>query len=317
MARKRYSPIGLNITDRAVFAIQFTISGGRAKVHHQVTVALEDGVDGAELSALKAIRADMTTNAFHRRDVIASVHNHSVDMRKITLSKDLLSGTPEFHEALVLEARPVLPYDPDHAVLDFLPISDHSEEPSEDNVYLLFASRKESINRQLAALSAAGFACLHIDAGPCAASRMFSSGETVLLVEIDAHHLQVSVSQGTELLFSRTLSHGFIREDEGAEQALSESATEVVDTAHENLVTEIKRSVEYFGHQRDAQPIDCGVLLGLPTPPEFVELLSKRLDFTIHEGTSFLTGSQLEVEPFDDALEFAVASGLALREYWS
>lgn len=208
--KRGFTPIGLNMTETAVHAAQFRVENGDTELaavdSYDIPIVDERRNEHAALQAL----AD--SGLFEGRDVISSLPNAEVAVRKIMLPPGTNAGDPdELMEALTLEARSVLAYGPENAVLDYVPIGTEAVGDKERQVCLLVALNRETVNRHMALLKSAGFRCGHLDLAPCAAARILVDENTQIgwaVADLDEENTTFSVMAGRSLVFSRTFKVG-------------------------------------------------------------------------------------------------------------
>ena len=207
-----YTPIGLSISEGSIHAIQFRLNGDQTEVHAEASQRIQE-VDGRrdELHALQAICA---AGNFEGREAVSALPAAEVAIRNVVLPEDVdpdLDYTT-FFEALTMEARSVLPYSPENALLDYLPQDITRNDDTEGKGVLLFAARRDVVNRHFALLKEVGLRCLHLDVAPCAAARVVGDEEeTWSVVDFDTEHTNVSIVRGSKLFFSRTVKFGVQR----------------------------------------------------------------------------------------------------------
>jgi type IV pilus assembly protein PilM len=210
---QKYTPIGIDVRESSVHAVQFASDQGNPKVH----VAATEPIVGAASSpagvapVVMALKSLVTGYPFVGRDVIGSVPSQDVDVRPIRLPEGVVPGDDDhFRSALNMEARSCLLYSPEEAVLDYVPLGVQSGGEGQHHSVLLVAVKKESVNGHLALLRAAGLNCVHLDVVPCAAARILGNGEaTHAAIDLDRRQTVVLMARGADLLFSRTIKFGF------------------------------------------------------------------------------------------------------------
>lgn len=209
---KGCTPIGIDIRDMAVHAMQFIETKEGIRLHASATEPVsESRASGmrtpALLDALKALRAG---GRFKGRKAVTAMSCGHVDIRPLHLPMGVEPDDSEgFYKALRHEARSVLPYSPDLAQLDYLPLGHEVVDGKPRFALLLVAARMEKVNRHLAILSSAGFECMHMEASAYSSLRILKEPETTyVVVEIDQDAMVVSVAREGKLLFSRTVPFG-------------------------------------------------------------------------------------------------------------
>lgn len=226
--RNRYTPIGIDVRDAEVHAVQFRIRPGGYDLHavasERANGAEEDGV-GFILDGLIQM---MQSGYFVGNKAVCCMRNREVDIRPIVMPLGLYDDSVEgFSEALILEARSALPYPPESAMMDFLPLGTELVEGVENPALLLVASKTENVNRHLALMTRAKVNCAHLEGAPCALARILSETEGTLCVfDIDSACTEISIIEDGALRFSRTLHMGYRHMSEQIERALHVEADE-------------------------------------------------------------------------------------------
>lgn len=202
-------PIGVHVRGNAVHALQFNRVNGALRIRARASEPLVRGyAEPGEL--LDALRRLLSDHPFLGRRVIASLPAPEVEVRPLRLPEGVIPGTPGFEEVFLVEAKASLLYDLREAVLDYLPLTERLPEGERRHTVLLISSRRERVNRFLAAFREAGMNCEHLEMSPCAAARVLGErGVPYAMVDIDGDFTVISIATGQKLLFSRTVKTGF------------------------------------------------------------------------------------------------------------
>lgn len=200
--------MGVDIRGSEVHLIQFVVTPEGIHLHAAVSEQIRGGNGAA--GTLDALKAALRARPFVGNSVVCSLRSEEVAIRPLTMPAGVTPDHEEdFRAALELEARPVLPYGPENAKMDYLPLAPQMKEGTERFSLLLIAIKEEDVNRHLALLKAAGLRCLHLEVGPCAITRMFSREEQAYcVISVDTDCTEVSIATGENLLFSRTIRVG-------------------------------------------------------------------------------------------------------------
>jgi len=161
------------------------------------------------------IRRMLAEHHFIGRNVASVLRRADVLIRPVNLpSKIDPRDTEKVWDALQSEARRYLPYPPEEAVLDFLPVGKVRDEEEAKLEVLLISAPEDKVNEHLSLLEAAGLHCTCIDVVPCAVIRTASSnggqgfeGATVV-VEIGDRATVIGIFRAGQLLFSRNVNTG-------------------------------------------------------------------------------------------------------------
>ncbi|MBN1865946.1 pilus assembly protein PilM [Candidatus Sumerlaeota bacterium] len=234
MRSKRTTPIGLDIRDSEVHAVQFEVADGRPALRAAAVWAVPPASEADERAPalLAALRSLSLDRRFVGRKVVSALPANQVDVRPLRLRPGV---TPEdgaaFQENLILEARSSLLYSPEEAYIDYVPLGTTIEDGQQKYAVLLIAARREHVNRHLAVLRAAHLDCVHIEPGAPAALRMLRDGDgTVAFLDVDADTTSISVGKQGGVLFSRTVSTGTRGMIRSLAQALRISEKEALRT---------------------------------------------------------------------------------------
>ena len=211
-SRRGYTPVGLDIRDSVVHAVQFAAEGGARRFHAAASVPIATTPDSKdyEEAVLDAMNYIPRAADFRGRDVVIAVPNREVDVRPVTLPADISPADPEaFQEALLLEARACLLYPIEEAIINYLFLDEEESQDGQPTRLLLLAARRDSIDRQLARLEKTSFQCALIDSGPRALLRALSDENSELcVIDLDWDCCTVAIGSKHRLLFSRTVDIG-------------------------------------------------------------------------------------------------------------
>ena len=347
---REYTPIGLDIENGAICAVQFKRTRQGLRVHS--TAKSLAATTESSRNPVEELRAVMHDTDFVGRDVVSAVSNTETDVRPIQLPAEIDSDRhPDFWDAVRMEASSCLLYTPEEAVIDYLPLHDRSDGGMQ---ILLIAARKECVNRHLALLRAAGLRSVHLDVGGCAAARLVGrKNESVAIVDYGPECTSITMARGPQLLFSRAVRTGHSALTAAVTKGLgidehdavhmlrtiglrSESrsttwmqsveqdgrmsrddlASTIFDTCYEVLDAfsgEIRRSLEYFSAQRQDFAPEKVVLAGALLPLNIEQCLSSRLPLPIELADSLATFADGNVERGHRDPAYVVAAGLAMR----
>jgi len=210
---RTHSPIGVDVGDRTIRAVQFRRRGQRTELHAARSRQMprsEDGSQDGAAGALETLRSVIGDGPFVGAEIVSAVPSRDVDIRPLRLPAGVSrENDEEFEEALLLSARSSLLYNIEEAVVDYLPLGAEREESEERLAVLLVAAKKRDVNRLLALFKGAGLRCLHLDARPCASARVLcEDGGAFAMIELGPTCATFSVARESDLLFSRTVSLG-------------------------------------------------------------------------------------------------------------
>ena len=353
LTKSKHTPIGIDIREEAVYAAQYW-PAERASSRLSCARIPIDSTDGhvGTIQALQAMRSDF---AFAGNLANISIGNADVDIRKLLLPKGVVpSDTLEFQIILRREARSLLTYEPEEALLDYLPLGHDTIDGEEHFAILLIAARREPVHHRLALLGAAGIQCTHLEPSSCAIIRAVSRNERVTaILDFDQHGSTVSIVRESKLLFSRSFKFGMcrvvddlaeamdttpedarlqleeygIRHDAGSSpdvsvalwsgkldtRTLAAGAFDATHSTLEELLKEVRRSIEYFAHHIRGGNVEEIMVVSSVKIPGLEDYLAAQLSLPIkrRDFWSQTIADGLRHE-FDDS-SYAGAIGLAMR----
>jgi type IV pilus assembly protein PilM len=353
ISRKReFTPIGLDIENGAICAVQFRRTRKGLRVHATAKSVATTGE--ANRNPVAELQSAMHGTNFVGRDVVSAISNTETDVRPVQLPAEIDSDRhPGFWEAIRMEASSCLLYTPDEAVIDYLPLNDNPELAADGLQVLLIAARKECVNRHLALLRAARLRSVHLDVGGCAAARLVGrDDEAVAIVDYGPECTSVTMARGKQLLFSRAIRTGhsaltaavtkglgieeheaihmlrtigiraesrsasFMQSvEENGRMSAEDIASTIFETCYDVLDAfsgEIRRSLEYFSAQRPDFAPEKVILAGPLLPLNIEHCLSSRLPLPIEMADSLSTFTD-DADSVHRDPAYVVAAGLAMR----
>lgn len=208
----KYTPIGIDVRDNAVYAVQFRRVGSGMSLHAagNEPIASNGNGDDREEAVQAALKGLLQKCRFAGRRAVTALPSHEVDTRPVTLPPNIKGETsPGFGEALMLEANSCLLYEANDAVINYLTLDKPEGEEEGPTEILLIACQKDVAFRHIAQFKAARIRVGFVDSGACAAVRLLGEGDSVFaVIELDETHCVVSIGRGKDLQFSRTIKRG-------------------------------------------------------------------------------------------------------------
>ena len=204
-----YGPIGLDIHDHLVCAVQFRRGRGGPNLHAWGSVTVDsagESGDGAKtvMAALLQLRDAVD---FKGNRVYAAIPSIHVDARPIRIPGwDITAGNSR---PSAEQLTPFLPYPLDAAVYDFLnlPATPGAEATAPHG--LLVSTRKEIANRSLAMLRAVKFSCEELDIRATSISRALRPRVRFdCLVELGWNLTEMVLRRDGDVILNRTLRRG-------------------------------------------------------------------------------------------------------------
>jgi type IV pilus assembly protein PilM len=274
------------------------------------------------------------------KNVIISVSGHSsVIIKRISLPQ---MSEEELTESIRFEAEQYVPFGIDDVNLDFQIIGPAAEEGQID--VILVAVKKDLINEYLGIVKDAGLNPVIVDVGAFALENMYEANyevdkeKSVALIDLGDASMKLSILKGGVSALTRDTAIGsrlhnelLMRElgitYEEAEKvklgkspggAAPEQAVTILAQGSEEIVTEIIRTLEFFGDSPDMEPVEeiilCGggaLVLGLS------DLLADKTGITVTVVNPFKNikiPKKFDPQYIESAAPIAAAAvGLALR----
>jgi type IV pilus assembly protein PilM len=344
--------IGLDIGSSAVRAVQMERSRrGTLRLTHRGEVALPSGavVDGDVVEpgvVTDALRGLWKRAGLRQRTVAVGLASQRVTVRQLDLP-DLADA--ELGDAVRLQAQDQLPIPAEQALLDHVVVERYAVADERRNVrVLLVAAERDMVERLLAAVTAAKLRPALVDLDAFALIRSLApslaeSGQVETIVDVGASVTKIAVHRGGNPLFVRMVGLGgggatrALQEvlDLGWEEAeaakLEASAAmaagadldpdderaRVLNDGVQRVITEVRRSLDFFGAQHRDVAVKRAVLSGgASLMPPLADRLEAVLELPVEPGAPLAAvdvagrargDAQTSPDPF-----LSVAVGLAL-----
>lgn len=301
-------------------------------------------VDGAIIDSLRLSDSikDMTKKAgIKAQDAVISISGHSsVIIKRISLPE---MSEEELSESIKFEAEQYVPFDIEDVNLDFQIIGP-KEEPGQMDVVLV-AVKKDIINEYIAVVKEAGLNPIIVDIDSFALENMYGINyeiepeKNIAMLNIGASTINMSILKGGISVFTRDSSLGSnlhtealqrefnisyenaekLKRGEPVENISPESAAPIIESASEEILSEIVRSLDYYRSTTVHEDIG-GVILsgGCALMSNFTSLVAERTGVETRVVEPF---RNIKIpKKFDaDYIEkmapmMAIAVGLALRK---
>jgi type IV pilus assembly protein PilM len=286
----------------------------------------------------RALRDLVQKAGIKTRRAVTAVNGQVALMREVRMPQ---LPPEEIRQAARFEVERYLPYPIAEVTFDTVVIGENREGGAGRVDVLVVAARTDVLRQHLGALQAAGLEPVVVEVEPLAVVRavapratseqvtacihLGSSVTMILVAEGEAPRVIRTVAFGTTQLLEAAASRlGATGEAPEALQARLASAgagdgvpglREAIDDSLSSLVTEIRRSLEYFGGRyRAAVPDRVVVTGGGAALPGVTASLTSALDLPVELGDPL---AALGGVPRDSAMDggpaYAVAAGLARR----
>lgn len=337
--------IGLDIGSSYIKAVQLkdTRSGYELELFDMIPISPELIVEGSIIDSIRlteALKELIRKAKIKTKDAVISVSGHSAVIIKRISLPDMTEE--ELSESIKFEAEQYVPFDIEDVNIDFQ-ILGPREEPGQMDV-ILVAVKKEVINDYVNVVNEAGFNTVIVDVDAFALENMYSinyeveADTNVALINIGASTINMNIVRGGVSAFTRDSSVGSnlhtealqrefnlsyedaerLKKGESLEKVSPEDAQPVIMNASEEIINEIKRSIDFFKGGSPSADIKeiilsggCSLIRGFP------ELLSERTGIEVRKAEPFRNikiPKKFDLLGLDEvAPMMAVAVGLAIR----
>lgn len=337
--------IGLDIGSSYIKAVQLkdTRSGYELELFDMLPISPELIVEGSIIDSIRlteALRELIRKAKIKTKDAVISVSGHSAVIIKRISLPDMTEE--ELSESIKFEAEQYVPFDIEDVNIDFQ-ILGPREEPGQMDV-ILVAVKKEIINDYVNVVNEAGFNTVIVDVDAFALENMYGinyeieADRNIALINIGASTINMNILRGGVSAFTRDSSVGSnlhsealqrefnisyedaerLKKGEALEKVTPEDAQPVIMAASEEIINEIKRSIDFFRGGSPSADIKeiilsggCALIKGFP------ELLSERTGIEVRKAEPFRNikiPKKFDLVGLDEiAPMLAVAVGLAIR----
>jgi type IV pilus assembly protein PilM len=254
-------------------------------------------VDGSIIDSLRlvdSIKEMIRKTGIKTKDAVISISGHSsAIIKRISLPE---MSEEELSESIKFEAEQYVPFDIEDVNLDFQIIGP-KEEPGQMDV-ILVAVKKEIINEYIAVVKEAGLNPIIVDIDSFALENMYGINyeiepeKNIALLNIGASTINMSILKGGISVFTRDSSLGGnlhvealqrefnisyesaerLKKGESVENISPDDAAAVIESASEEILSEIIRSFDYYRsttvHEDIAEVIlsgGCALLKNFPS----------------------------------------------------
>jgi type IV pilus assembly protein PilM len=228
-------------------------------------------VDGSIIDSIRlvdSIKEMIKKTGIKTKDTVISISGHSsVIIKRISLPE---MSEEDLSESIKFEAEQYVPFDIEDVNLDFQ-ILGPKEEPGEMDV-ILVAVKKDIINEYISVIREAGLNPIIVDIDAFALENMYGVNyeiepeKNVALLNIGASTINMSILKGGISVFTRDSSLGSnlhtealqrefnisyenaerLKRGEAVENVSAEDAAGVIESASEEILSEIVRSFDYY-----------------------------------------------------------------------
>lgn len=337
--------IGLDIGSKHIKVVQLKEHKGVHRLERLGISTLQPEliVDGSILDSTQvvaAIKELLSNSDIKAKDVALSVSGHSsVIIKRVSLPQ---MTENELEDQIRFEAEQYIPFDIEDVSLDFQILGPAEEDNMMD--VLIVAVKKDKINEYVMVAKEAGLNPVIVDVDAFALENMYElnyegkEGKNVALVNIGASMININILKDGISVFTRDSSVGGnlltealqkeftisyanaekLKQQEPVEGVSPDDSISALNSAFEDIITEIARSFDYFRDTTNYENIDDIILSGgVALTKNFAQSLSERVGINVNIAEPF---KNIEVpETFDkEYLEkvspiVSVAVGLAMR----
>jgi type IV pilus assembly protein PilM len=301
-------------------------------------------VDGSIIDSLRlvdSIKEMIRKTGIKTKDAVISISGHSsAIIKRISLPE---MSEEELSESMKFEAEQYVPFDIEDVNLDFQIIGP-KEEPGQMDV-ILVAVKKEIINEYIAVVKEAGLNPIIVDIDSFALENMYGINyeiepeKNIALLNIGASTINMSILKGGISVFTRDSSLGGnlhvealqrefnisyesaerLKKGESVENISPDEAATIIESASEEILSEIIRSFDYYRsttlHEDIAEVILSG---GCALLKNFASMIAERSGIETRVAEPFRNikiPKKFDRKYIEEiAPIMAVAVGLALRK---
>jgi len=281
--------IGLDIGSSYIKIVQLKdLKGGyELELFDVLPLPPELIVDGSIIDSFRLIdslKELLRKSKVKTKDSVIGIAGHSsVIIKRISLPE---MSEEELSESIKFEAEQYVPFDIEEVSLDFQ-ILGPKNEPGQMDV-ILVAVKKDIINEYVSVVKEAGFNPVIVDVNSFALENMYEINyeiepdKNVAIVNIGASTINMNILKGGISVFTRdsaigsnlhteTLQREFnltyenaerLKKGEPVENVSSDDAFSVIESASDEITSEVNRSFEYFRSSVAHEDINEVVLSG-------------------------------------------------------
>lgn len=350
--------IGLDIGENTIKMVEVQKAASGYQIVNFASVPVPAGAIDGDVIRDPAAVSEVIRRMFSKMDDTLPAIATAIAGQSVFIRYHAMPPMPkkELGEAVMFEAEALLPMPITEVLVDFFKIGEIVEVGKKKEELMIVAARKNMVEQLHKVIYDAGLETAVIDIEPLALLRtmnllgMANVGEqAVALVDIGASNTTVSIFQGSILRFTRTVAFGGDKltkvlmddyqltydeaeatkkmvslnmdRDTNSFNVLLHQKTELLIAYIENLITEIRRSLEYYrSRYRDVEIAKVVLSGGGAQMTGMVELIQDSLDVPVElldpakrlDVASELTLRRQEI--MDAGPSLAVAIGLALSE---
>lgn len=343
---KKKNPIGLDIGSAYIKAVQLndTKAGYELAIFDMIPIqpgVIVDGIVENKTALVTSIKELLKKINIKRNDAVVGVSGHSsVVIKKITIP---LMTEEELSVSIKYEAEQYVPFDINDVEIDFQILGSRPEEEGQMDVVLV-AVKKSVIKDYTDVVSQAGLEPIIMDVDSFALSNMYEINysieerRSIALINVGASTTNINILQDGIPVFTRDSAIGSNHHTEALErefgihredaerlkfgrsvEGISPSDVQlVINSASEEIYSELHRSFEYFRSSVAEEDVDKIILSGgAALIKGFSEAMADRLGIEVEIANPFKNikiSERLDASYIKEIAPIAaVAVGLGLR----
>lgn len=339
LSRKR--SLGLDIGSGYLKVVQLkdTKGGYELELFDILPLPPELIVDGSIIDSLRlldSLKELIKKAKIKTKDVTVGLAGHSsVIVKRVSLPE---MSEEELSESIKFEAEQYIPFDIEDVTLDFQ-ILGPKEEAGQMDV-ILVAVKKDIVNDFLSVVKEAGLNPVIVDVNSFALENIYEVNyeiepdKNIALVNIGASTINMNILKGGISVFTRDSAVGSnihtealqrefnityetaerLKKGEPVENVSPEDAFSVMESASEEIIEEVNRSIEYFNEEINEVILSGGCAL----IKDFPKLLAEKIGIEVKVMNPFKNikiPKRFDITYIEEIVPIAaVAAGLALRQ---
>jgi len=343
LSNKRFSPIGIDVSERSVRLVQLDLEHARvveAVRWDMTTDPLGEHGPGVDQLA-DALHRGREGRAFRGRDAVMCLNGDRLFVQNVRVPK---ASEEELVRMIYQEAAGRIPYAVDEAELRYLPTGDVRQGDRTMREVVLFAGHRPQIETLVQAAIRAGFRPRAVDIEPVAVMRCYTRQYRrdqdrdlqAMFVHVGERRTAVSISDGMKLMFVKYLDigghqmdaavaanldfeladavslrkhHGHRRGEE--QDDVTRSVNEAVMPVVTRLVEEVSMCLRYHSVAFRRKQVSRLIIGGSEANRSLMDAVAQKLDVQCDLGDPLRDYAHRQVA--GRSVQWDVATGLALR----
>ncbi len=345
IAKRRPSPIGVDIGSRSIKLLQFDASRSEVRAAARWDLPAEEPDHGQphDEQIVEAIRRAREGRNFRGREAVLCLGAGSLFVQNIRVAP---ASGEELKKLVNVEVAGRLPFRSEEAEIHYLEAADVRQSDTVRREVIVLACHRPVLERMLSLAENAGLRPVAMDVEPAALLRCYckqfrrddDQQRRMMFVNVGASNTMAVISRGSDAVFVKYIDVGGRHLDEAvagrlrmsppdaaalrrhagdrrAEQRdpeITRGITESIRPVLDRLANELSLCLRYYSVTFRGQPLSQIVLGGGEATQSLVDWLVARLDLPCDLGDPLRT-YQKAVSPGRIG-QWDVAAGLALRE---